>query len=1830
MENSEHVHPEILQCLIDAHPGGLLDVDDDGKTPLHKALVKFLTPIHNHNKEASVDGNSSTSSRDLTKNDGKPPIPPPPSSSLSTPNHNKKQRKLQPPPIIRESSVALLEHSLQERRHLPIIQALLTPPGENALRVKDSDGNLPLHIASQMGAPANVLSPLIRNYTEGCYRTNVHGDLPLHLLVQSGSATAETVTMLLTPIAENESIQRVHGSRGYVLPLHIAVQYQVPFDVLSKLCKTCPVAARETRQGGGSAEVYALDILEEGREDLQLSWGKEMSPYTQTIVYDRKTQSAADPDDAGDSKMKRTTSNGAIEAAARALEEFNQKSDLVFVYNPDAISRLPRKMLRRGSNGSGEQFTVSHLHSFRKEVPRLKRLESLIQKEVWEIVGSHSGPTDDDFEKITSHNDQDHNNNNKNTERRTLSDTARLAWMWMCTFESRDVDPEDHYADSIRDILDGLSAAGIHYLANIEIIVTSNSPSLANTPVAMAHGNGLSNKTMKVKECASMKCMTVLSDKLRFCGRYEFVSTGHVGFYQDQIVPSTIHHHHENRTDDSTTAIHTQSTTFASTTTNRKRAESCQSGKPVLLHRSEDNTQSACLIVKAIDYGVQQDYLQIKRFIYDAIQNSVIKEEQQQQQQPEVEHTSSPSSSPSSSFSPAGGIPIQQFLTLARKLGYNDVSARSEIMKYMKQTLATTEDEATSTLASKKVNDRTSYTEGMACSGIEYAHIKREQLLNGTARNGNASMASTFSSTRMDYVDASSFYQFCTRHYIDGNGVRNVVFKFMQDKAQFEREKMIRSWLHWETIHNVDLMHAWPNPVVPVLEDFDVDRVVDNALFINRNHVARSCTNGEEKKSMDSTLAMLGNMDIHSKNSNATGGQSVNSVGRSITGRSVMTSASIPTFSGKHGNKDARYAFDVKKCAAVVDGLGSAGGDTMSSEGVAQDLELYSYKYALVLPNGEADLGNICRQEHLDILQIRDHLLQVGNCLQRIHSQGVVHGDLKMTNIIRYHQHHTHLSLIDMGSSYTLKVRHDAQSPHTHNSLFFAGSSRKISTSILPPEMIMKLNSAESQKDNVLMERYHRYWHLVSEDAKDLKLLTPDDIKTISNVVKSLRNKEHNVFSQSPKNQEENEPHWKDQFSTALVTISFDDLPHSLTSCNSFGDFSTAWNRVLTHAALWHKIHPRLHTDGNEYIIKAFRDVTDTYIKSSNGTEAFRDSMDTELLPFQLERATEKLDIWMFGVLIFSLCSGGNLFPSDYNDDLIDTSSFAQLEAWEKKTAENIIIAKVEDPLAQDLLLQLLVPEEDRLASMDLVLRHPFFGPASTLEAQCILEKHEEQQLMIEETTIVQKLTTETQRRLDNSTEKQCKIIFEEEKVVIPTCFIVLPYELKYDARDRRLTIPVSTTANESPRGADDGTANIATAIELGLYLLDINKATARLSFWLMMKKNLSENDGGVFKMKLRQWLQRARTEPGELVAMEIVSDIGCGGEYINICREMLEKGDAVSNARNYIKDPMGAAMMAITQNTEAIMQCYSKNTQYFYLVDEYQNEPVKSNNAGSLDQQSPSYPLQIDPDARLLKKLFLPFMNLAVMVVTAVDGLASLATLLGLPRSHGIPESWKDAEPGLIHRIDQPSSVAEFAVLQDMIKKQEQAASASSQDGDGRPPSGGDTQSSEEGAISEMRKLEIFYREYDPMRTFSDLRRISDGKHSAIWTTDRVVDKIQGEQALASVESRLRELKKEWMKRDRIEEEIVLLTEQLKDMKRPTHESQIIHMESNAGLGFTGPVTSVGTPVDKESTGYSAMNLNTSGRSSSTSASYLEAKKKNKKMRKSSKLRIRPYFGTC
>jgi hypothetical protein len=68
------------------------------------------------------------------------------------------------------------------------------------------------------------------------------------------------------------------------------------------------------------------------------------------------------------------------------------------------------------------------------------------------------------------------------------------------------------------------------------------------------------------------------------------------------------------------------------------------------------------------------------------------------------------------------------------------------------------------------------------------------------------------------------------------------------------------------------------------------------------------------------------------------------------------------------------------------------------------------------------------------------------------------------------------------------------------------------------------------------------------------------------------------------------------------------------------------------------------------------------------------------------------IDVWGFGILLFALCAGGSLFHLGFDGDLCSTLDFAELYDWNRHKAERAMRDKIEDPLAQDLLMQILVP----------------------------------------------------------------------------------------------------------------------------------------------------------------------------------------------------------------------------------------------------------------------------------------------------------------------------------------------------------------------------------------------------------------------------------------------------------------------------------------------------------------------------------------------------------
>ena len=117
--------------------------------------------------------------------------------------------------------------------------------------------------------------------------------------------------------------------------------------------------------------------------------------------------------------------------------------------------------------------------------------------------------------------------------------------------------------------------------------------------------------------------------------------------------------------------------------------------------------------------------------------------------------------------------------------------------------------------------------------------------------------------------------------------------------------------------------------------------------------------------------------------------------------------------------------------------------DAIFAEAVAKEAsrdDLKGFNYALVLISWDRNLQEILVKERPDVNATRALMQQVGTALKHLHDNGVMHGDLKMLNVVRVGER---LQLIDLDAAATIDEGH-------------AGA--KFSSGTLPPEMFAVLD----------------------------------------------------------------------------------------------------------------------------------------------------------------------------------------------------------------------------------------------------------------------------------------------------------------------------------------------------------------------------------------------------------------------------------------------------------------------------------------------------------------------------------------------------------------------------------------------------------------------------------------------------------------------------------------------------------------------------------------------------------------------------------------------------
>ena len=144
-----------------------------------------------------------------------------------------------------------------------------------------------------------------------------------------------------------------------------------------------------------------------------------------------------------------------------------------------------------------------------------------------------------------------------------------------------------------------------------------------------------------------------------------------------------------------------------------------------------------------------------------------------------------------------------------------------------------------------------------------------------------------------------------------------------------------------------------------------------------------------------------------------------------------------------------------KKFVVGIERIYDGGNDKAFADGIQTITYLdKTYQYALVMPFADRNLDTIFRIERPDIIQIRAYSRNIGDAILHLHQKGIIHGDLKLQNIVRSQER---LQLIDLDAS--------ARISGTGNKSYIGS---KFSSGVLPPEMIARLNDKECE----ILEKY--------------------------------------------------------------------------------------------------------------------------------------------------------------------------------------------------------------------------------------------------------------------------------------------------------------------------------------------------------------------------------------------------------------------------------------------------------------------------------------------------------------------------------------------------------------------------------------------------------------------------------------------------------------------------------------------------------------------------------------------------------------------------------------
>lgn len=439
------------------------------------------------------------------------------------------------------------------------------------------------------------------------------------------------------------------------------------------------------------------------------------------------------------------------------------------------------------------------------------------------------------------------------------------------------------------------------------------------------------------------------------------------------------------------------------------------------------------------------------------------------------------------------------------------------------------------------------------------------------------------------------------------------------------------------------------------------------------------------------------------------------------------------------------------------------------------------------------------------------------------------------------------------------------------------------------------------------------------------------------------------------------------------------------------------------------------------YGIKVDRNVVEPYVDGRSGcTYALRchyipnerekvTEGDLPELPYMLVPARESTDLWCFGVMLYCMCSGGRpLFPTNIKSGHL--LEHDRIINWTRDVSRAAIYEYVDDPVAQDILLQLLTSYESRNnLDMQTVLSHPFFSNETTPKS---IEKLVEQRkndcaAYMRNRTITVHERSEDDWLKSRSVTVHCwnfdilKIFhfssseitrrLTEKENTMPSSFLLLPYKLS--AKNKKAKLAPTTKKD------------VERAERMGVLLLLLAKACH-------------------FGAAVDQMIMKSSSKT-KWDAVSILDSVSFPSSDFEDLKEEFSK-IAADRIEAFRSNPMTAVTKLIEKRYFDIRSFFKDaGKSYLYLVDEYMGVPL-------VGSDYEPYPLEISEAvmSKMLVKV-LPFMHCCSMVVRGVSGSVSgIVRLIFEAAYPHVPPSWATAASGLKHVLDEEMIQKEVMLL--------------------------------------------------------------------------------------------------------------------------------------------------------------------------------------------------------